>query len=560
MAYGANSPAFEPGGVTAPGLNRDNRGEVLAAIDVGTNSFHLVVARMLANGRFETMASEKEMVRLGSGSGDMKHLSDQAMDRGVAALGRFRRVAHINGARIRAVATSAVREALNQDRFIERARNEAGVEVEVISGTEEARLIHLGVLQALPVFNNRLLLVDIGGGSTEILVATGPDIEWSRSHKLGAIRLTDRFFPEGRTSARRAERCRRYLESFLINTALELRHRPFDIAVGSSGTIQNLAQMAAHLRGEGQPKSINSASFSRAELSKLTQLLVDQPTATERMQLPGIESRRADILPAGALLLDTLAELLHIEKFTVSAYALREGVLLDAARNNGHHRHLDPLHHLSDLRRAGVEHLLAVTDPAVDHAHRAAELALQLFAQTAARHQLPEDYAELLEAGALLANAGRTIAHEAHHKHSYYVIRNSDQLSGFTSHEIELIAQVSRYHRKSSPKAGHAEFGALTPADQQAVRVMAGLLRIAIGLDRGHQGAIDAVDCTLDESGGHLTIRAVGAPDRDTHLEIYTADARKGLAEAALNVTITVEAVSAIAGSDPVQASLITTG
>ncbi len=521
---------------------RPEAGEVLAAIDLGTNSFHLVVARVLTNGRFETMASEKEMVRLGSGSGDMKELSVDAIERGVAALRRFRQVADINGARLRAVATSAVREALNQQDFLQRAWRDAGIEVEVISGAEEARLIHLGVLQALPVYNRDLLVVDIGGGSTEVLVATGPDIHWSRSHKLGAIRLTDRFFNGGRTSPRRAERCRRYLESFLVNTALEVRELPFGLAVGSSGTIQNLAVMAALLRGDPVPKSINSATFSRAELSKLTQQLLDAATPADRLRLPGIESKRADILPAGALLLDTLADVLRIEEFTVSAYALREGVLLDTARQSEHHRHLDPLHHLSDLRRSSVEHLLAVTDPAVGHAHHTAELALQLFAQTAVVHRLADGYAELLEAGALLANVGRHIAHDSHHKHSYYVIRNSDQLTGFTSHEIELIAQVARYHRKSAPKArSHPEFAALAEQDQRAVRTMAGLLRIAIGLDRGHEAIVERVHCDVDPECGRLTIEAVVAAGVDPSLELYTADARKELATEALGVEITFD-------------------
>lgn len=524
--------------------HRDTIGEVLAAIDLGTNSFHLVVARMLPNGRFETMASEKEMVRLGSGSGDMKHLTDEAIDRGVAALRRFRQVADINGARLRAVATSAVREAHNQQVFLQRAWREAGIEVEVISGTEEARLIHLGVLQALPVFNQRLLLIDIGGGSTEVLVGHGPHIDWSRSHKLGAIRLTDRFFPAGRTSPRRADRARRYLHSFLVNTALELRDHPFDIAVGSSGTIHNLAVMATLLRGDPAPKSINSATFSRAELAKVTQQLLDAATPEERLRLPGIEARRADILPAGAVLLDTLAEVLDIESFTVSAYALREGALLDTARQSEHHAHLDPLHHLSDLRRAGVEHLLRSTDPATDHAHHTAELALQLFAQTAVEHRLSESYAELLEAGALLANCGRMIAHDSHHKHSYYLIRNTDQLTGFTSHEIELIAQIARYHRKSAPKArSHPEFAALSTLDQHAVRVMAGLLRIAIGLDRGHEGVVQRVQCDVDPESRRLTVEAVVAEGRDAGLEVYTADARKDLAEAALDLAIDISVI-----------------
>jgi len=528
--------------VVSPGPQPVPAHEMLAAVDIGTNSFHLVVARILPNGRFETVASEKEMVRLGSGSGDMKHLTADAVDRGVAALRRFRRVADISGAQVRAVATSAVREAHNSQEFIDRARAEAGVEVEVISGTEEARLIHLGVLQALPVFNERMALIDIGGGSTEVLVAHGPMIEWSRSHKLGAIRLTDRFFPGGATSPRRADRCRRYLHSFLANTAIELRDHPFDVAIGSSGTIQNLAVMAAHLRGDQPPKSINSATFSRVELAKISQLLLDARTTDERLRVPGIEPRRADILPAGALLLEALADELTIDSFTVSAYALREGVLLDAARQSDHHRHLDPLHHLSDVRRAGVEHLLEMTDPAVAHARHTAELALQLFAQTAVVHGLPDDYAELLQAGALLANVGRHIAHDAHHKHSYYIIRNTDQLTGFTSHEIELIAQVARYHRKSAPKArSHPEFAALGPFDQRAVAVMAGLLRIAIGLDRGHGAVVPRVCCDVDLDARRLTIEAVVPDGVDASLELYTADARKALAAEALGLDITVE-------------------
>jgi exopolyphosphatase / guanosine-5'-triphosphate,3'-diphosphate pyrophosphatase len=455
-------------------------------------------------------------------------------------------MADISGARLRAVATSAVREAQNQQEFLDRARRDAGVEVEVISGVEEARLIHLGVLQALPVFNERMVLIDIGGGSTEVLVAHGPHIEWSRSHKLGAIRLTDRFFPDGQTSPRRVDRCRRFLHSFLVNTVLELKDHPFDLAVGSSGTIQNLAVMAAALRGEAPPKSMNSASFSRAELAELTSMLLEARSPEDRLRLPGIEPRRADILPAGAVLLETLADELHIESFTVSAYALREGVLLDTARQSEHHRHLDPLHHLSDLRRSSVEHLLELTDPDVDHAHRVAELSLQLFAQTEGVHHLPDEYAELLEAAALLANVGRHISHDAHHKHSYYIVRNTDQLTGFTSHEIELIAQVARYHRKSGPKARrHPEFAALSPFDQHAVTVMAGLLRLAIGLDRGHAGVVERVRCDIDAETGRLVVDVVVPAGVDADLELYAADARKDLATESLGLAITFDRVPA---------------
>jgi exopolyphosphatase/guanosine-5'-triphosphate,3'-diphosphate pyrophosphatase len=183
----------------------------LAAIDVGTNSLHLVVARIVDDRHFEVVGAEKEMVRLGTGSGDMKRLDPAAMDRGIAALARFRRIADIHDAPVRAVATSAVREAENHDEFLARARAEAGVEVEVISGVEEARLIHLGVLQALPVFTKRSFVCDIGGGSTEVMVGEHGELLTARSFKLGAVRLTNRFFPGERLHPAAVQACRTFV-------------------------------------------------------------------------------------------------------------------------------------------------------------------------------------------------------------------------------------------------------------------------------------------------------------------------------------------------------------
>src|SRR5262245_483578 len=217
----------------------------LAAIDVGTNSIHLVVARVVSGGGpFEIVAREKEMVRLGSGGGDMKRLSPDAIERGVATLLRFKQIADISGAPVRAVATSAVREAENHDEFVRRARHEAGVEIEVISGIEEARLIHLGVLQSLPVFDRRLLLCDIGGGSTELLIGQRGEVLASRSLKLGAVRLTTRFFPGERVHPGAVSACRTFVRSVLRAFTKEIETHGYEVAVGSSGTILALTAMA----------------------------------------------------------------------------------------------------------------------------------------------------------------------------------------------------------------------------------------------------------------------------------------------------------------------------
>ena len=518
---------------------------VLAAIDIGTNSFHLVVARA-GRHRFDVITSEKEVVRLGAGSGDMKRLRADAIDRGVAALRRLRLVAESSGATVRAVATSAVREASNRNDFLRRAREEAGVDVEVVSGPEEARLIHLGVLQALPLYERRHLVVDIGGGSTEFVVAHGPDVRFVRSLKLGAIRLTDRFFPGGTTTPAQVAACRNYLRSYLAPMAAEARAAGFDLAVGSSGTVQNLAEIAVLARGDTLPRSPNGLRIDRDQLDEVVTELVNARTPSLRSSVDGVDPKRSDILAAGALLLGAIFEALDFTELTVSGYALREGVLLDtlAERRRGR-RTRDG--HLNDLRRSGVEHLLQRFDPeGAEHAHRVARLAVQLFRATADLHGLGERHLDTLEAAALLCNVGRFVSHESHHQHSYYVIRNSEHLTGFSEAEIERIALVARYHRKSAPKPrSHPEFAALGAADRQAVRVLAGLLRIAIGLDRGQAGRIDAVRVRVDHERRHLTVLAETADPSIAELEAYTAQARRELAEDALGHTIDVELVTA---------------
>lgn len=508
----------------------------LAAVDLGTNSFHLVVARVRSNRRFEILASEKEMVRLGSGSGDMKMLTPDAIERGVACLTRFRQVAAIFGADLRAVATSAVREAENQAEFIERCRVNAGVEVEVISGVEEARLIHLGVLQALPVYDRQLLLVDIGGGSTEFLVGKAGEMLWARSLKLGSIRLTERFFPGGRVNAKRIERAREYIRSFLAPTVGDVLAHGYDVAVGSSGTIESLATIAATLRDGKPPVSTNGLRVDLAGLDATVEALLAAPNAAERARVPGVEARRADIIAAGALLLQVVFHEVGLPDMIVSSYALREGILLDELEK----RSGRGLHHLSDLRRSSIDHLLDRFETNRSHAEWSTELALQLFDATRVLHLLRDDALDTLEAGGLLANVGQAIAHDAHHKHSYYLIRHTEELTGFTSHEIELVAQVARYHRKSAPTTKHAEFAALSPYDQNVVRVLAGLLRLGIGLDRGGHGAVRGVRTRIEPSQRRLIIEAVVDDGVDASLELYTADARKGLAEEALQVSIEV--------------------
>lgn len=509
--------------VDRPGPLHELRGDgdVHAAIDLGTNSFHLLVARLDAEGRFEVLAREKETVRLGSGSGDMALLSDEAMDRGIDALQRFRRIADSFDAPIAAVATSALREASNRSVFVRRALVEAGIAIQVVPGVEEARLIHLGVIQSLPLFDEQILVVDIGGGSTEFLVGRGREVRSAHSTKLGAIRLTDRFFPGGRIKGDAVADCRTHVRSFLVPTIRRVREfRPF-VAVGSSGTINTVARMAVAAAGGDPSAPTNGQTVTRAALADVVAEVTGIDRAEDRAGIAGLDDRRQDIIVAGVLLLEEIFDGLAIEEMTVSEAALREGILLDRAAAVGS----PSFHHLSDIRRQSVLRMAEMYHEDIGHIQRATDLALELFDATVDVHGLSIDHRDLLEAAGLLHNVGLFISHAAHHKHSYYVIRNSDQLHGFTDGEIELIAQVARYHRKSAPKPSHPEYVALDDEQQRVVASLAGMLRVAIALDRTRQGGIDRLDVRLTDET--VIIEVVVDPSLDYSLEIYTAGQRR---------------------------------
>ena len=498
----------------------------LAALDIGTNSFHLVVARLLDNG-FEVVTREKETVRLGHGGGDMKELSNDAIDRGISSLRRMQRIAAAHGASVRAVATSAVREADNAEVFLNRARREAKIDIEVISGLEEARLIHLGVLQAVPAFDQRVVLVDIGGGSTEVLVGEQGETLAARSFKLGAVRLTDRFFPGGATSGGAVSDCRSYVRSILATFEREVEELGFDLAIASSGTAETIARMIHASRDDTPLHTFNRFEFTVAELQTITESLAKKRSSDDRRSTPGLDPGRADIIVAGALVLEGVADIYGIKSFVYSDAALREGVLLDTiARLQG-----GAIHHLRDVSRRSIRALAERCDDDPTHSAHVAALALQLFDATESAHALAGDAREYLEAGALLANVGLVISHSKHHLHSYYVIRNSE-LTGLTDNEIEIIAQIARYHRKSAPKAAHLEFARLSSDDQRLVRTLAGILRVAIGLDRSHDGRVRSVSAQLRND--RLVVEAVGKRGKEISLELYTANERSGLLEEVL--------------------------
>ncbi|HYN98964.1 MAG TPA: exopolyphosphatase, partial [Actinomycetota bacterium] len=317
----------------------------------------------------------------------------------------------------------------------------------------------------------------------------------------------------------------------------DVRALGFDVAVGSSGTMATLCAMAGARNEMPEPKTWNNFRLTRSDLKAVVKSLVKAPSSEARAKLPGMDPRRADIIVGGALILEQVYEEFDIESMVFSDYALREGVLLDAWQRH----HGGSLHHLSDIRRRSVVHLAELMDDDPQHSSHVAQLVLSLFDQTRDLHGLGDDAREYLEAAALLCNLGLFLSHAGHHRHSYYMIRNSEHLTGFTNREIELIAQIARYHRKSVPGVKHPEFGALSKKDQYLVRCCAGLLRIAIGLDRTHGKKVTQVAVS---AGKTLTIQAVPKDGSDISLELFSASQRSDLAAEALGLPVELVAAS----------------
>ena len=449
----------------------------------------------------------------------MKRLMPDAVERAVAALVECRHIADAHDADVVAVATSAVREADNQGQFLRRVHDEARITVEIISGMEEARLIHLGAMSAVPIAGRPHLVIDIGGGSTELIVGDHTPAALARSLKLGHIRLTDRFFPEGVIADGAVKACRRHIKSFLAPVAQQACGIGFEVAVGCSGTIAALAWLCAARRGESL-RTIGNATIERADLDEVVADLVRRSEPGDRADVPGLDPARRDVIVAGAILLRQLFKALGIKSLVVSTGALREGLLLDRFNRRDRSRD-DGLHHLSDLRRSSVLALARSYHEDLIHAEHATDLALELFDETEAVHGLTIADSELLEAAGLLHNIGRFVGNSSHHKHSYYLIRHSERLAGFSENELELIALVARYHRKSRPVSSHREYMALSKPDRRRVQVLAGLLRVGIALDRTYRRAVERVHASVSDEVVNIDVET--AADTDVDIELFTA-------------------------------------
>lgn len=491
----------------------------IAALDLGTNSFHLLIADAHPDGRFEKITTEKEMIRLGDVVSRHGRITEAALEVAVATVRRFTLLAEAAGAtEIHACATSAIRSATNGGAVVDRINAETGVAVEVISGRREAELIFRAIRTSVLLEPAPALCFDLGGGSVEIMVGDAGGLHWATSEYLGVGRLTARFVTSDPVSKDDRRRLRAHLVEVLEPVAAVVARFEPKRFIGSSGTLEDLAHMVAARRKENVPDSLNQLTFTRDEFLPLNKQILSS-SAEERIRLDGLEARRVDLIPAGSLFLATAMELFGFEEMIVSEWALREGIVLDAIS------HRDPAEWSDDpraIRRASVQALAQRCNVAAEHSRHVAALACELFDHTQELHGLSAEDRELLEYGALIHDIGEHVASQGHHKHGAYLIRHG-QLRGFTPEEVQLLAGLARWHRRGEPKATDE----LPLVDESRLRPLTALLRIADGLDRSRSSAVKHVDVRV---GPSLAVVRITTSD-DCELELWGARRKRELFE-----------------------------
>ena len=515
---------------------------VLAAIDIGTNSIHMVIVKINSQiPSFSIIAKEKDTVRLGDRDPKTGKLTTEAMDKSFAALRRCKDLAtSMKAIDIIAVATSATREAPNGKEFLGRIESELGIVVNLISGQEEARRIYLGVVSGMDFNDRPHIIIDIGGGSTELILADSKKPRFLSSTKVGAVRLTQDFVTTDPITAKEFITLQAYIKGMLERPLDELKShlQPGEKPrlVGTSGTIETLAVIQAISAQGFEPSPLNGYELKRSQLQEMLTRFAKMDYA-ERFNVGGMSDKRAEIIVAGAAILAEVMSSLDLDSITICERALREGVIVDWMLKHGYIE--SRLKYQSSIRNRSVMKIAHKYQVDLNYSERVARFALTIFNQTKGElHNYSDQERELLWAAAILHNCGLYISHAAHHKHSYYLIRNAEFL-GFTELEVEMIAHIARYHRKSKPKKKHESYSVLPSNYRKVIKRMSAILRLAVALDRRQIGAIKQVTCKYDSEYKKLHLYLTPTqPDDDCALEMWNLDYKKVIFEEEYEVKV----------------------
>ena len=512
----------------------------VGVIDVGTNSIRLIVGEVGSDLSYRVIDDEKIRARLGEGLDERGDLSLEAMSRSVETIGRLKGIAEGYDLRgLRAVATSAVRDAANREEMLALVRDRCGLELEVLSGEDEARYAYQSVNAAFDLRGVAAAVLDIGGGSTELVISVDGVTDQVVSLPLGAIRLTERFGtcedPAGLQLARMRQFLRQYVRDHVEKPPVRL-----DVLFGSGGAVRSMAGISMHraaaaTTGEMLPRIIRGYEMPRGEVRSILHRL-DGMSVRARASIPGLSPERADIIVAGVAIMERFMKRLGVERLRAHDRGIRDGVLRDMIGALAPAGRRAPSHHGKVATARRFASTCRYEQP---HAEHVARLAVSMFDQLVDQLGAEgEAWAsagsrELLEAAALLHDVGYLIGHAKHHKHAYHLIVHSE-MDGFSHRDLEIVANLARYHRGAEPRAKHGAFARLSKEDRRVVRRLAAILRIAVGLNRTHTQSVRGVTLTLRNGRAEFRLES----HEDPSVNIWEAERKADLFEREFGIAI----------------------
>ncbi len=499
---------------------------VLAAIDAGSNAIRCIVANVDADRRLTILENIREPVRLGTDVFTRGSISEETLERATDAFAGFQQIIVRHGARwTRAVATSAVREALNRDLFADRVGQASGIEISVIGPEEEARLIHLAVAEQIRLDKKNSILVDIGGGSTEVTLVSDGNIISTESYRMGAVRLMQLL--EGKKGERHFHQMvREYVDATERRLKKEIGKRRVDLCVGTGGNIETLGFLRREILGKDR-----DSVLMKDELDELVKRLSGH-TFEERVREYGLRPDRADVIVPASIILQNIVRHAGVDEILIPRVGLKEGLLLDMIDElYGGERHP----HRDQVLTSALE-LGRKFEFDEQHAATVSRLALQLFDETRGLHGLGLEQRLLLEVAALLHDIGTFVNVHAHHKHTQYLL-SAIPIVGLTQSQQEIVANVARYHRKSFPKTQHEAYGALTGKERVIVSKLGAILRLADAMDTEHGAKVETLSVEYKKPKLFLQLKG----DGDLLLEKWALSRKAGMFEDVFSVQVVTE-------------------
>jgi exopolyphosphatase/guanosine-5'-triphosphate,3'-diphosphate pyrophosphatase len=485
-----------------------------AAIDIGSNSVRLKISRLKA-GRLKEVHEDREVTRLGEGVFSSGLLSPEAMTQTVRVLRRFNRAIQECGTdSVRVVATAALRDARNSRTFLEWVRSTTGWTIEIVSGLEEARLIHLGLVSAGRLGAKSVLLVDLGGGSCELTLSRSGQLRDTVSLPLGAVRLTGEFLQHDPPRKGELKRLSEFVAREIARVQDRVRRARVGAVIATSGTAAALAGVASHLAGKGR-----TATYAPRETIRRIAKQLSRQSLEQRAKVPGIGPRRAEIICAGAVVYAELLERCHLPGFRYSALGLRDGILAQMAAD--YDRSTRSGRAIESERWESIKQAVEHYRVDLNHALQVRDAALLLFSTLKSVHQLPPEYREWLSAAAMLYEVGDYVNRNGHHRHTYYIIANSEIL-GYTSQQRKIIGSIARYLGKSRPTPGDGPMTGLTPDEQENVEKASVLLRIARALNMGRSQSVQRVG--VSARNGRVAMKLTPRGKASVDLEVWSIE------------------------------------